>query len=82
MVSEWFLNVIFNFLSGFLDLLPDISWNVDSSAFSYFLDVVRVVGYLMPAGTVSTIVSLIVAFTIFRIIISVIKSIWDLLPLV
>lgn len=80
MIIEAILNVMFNFLSGLFGLLPDISWDVSTSAFEYFLDIVRVVGYLMPIKTVSTIITLIVALTVFRIIIAVIKTVWDLLP--
>ena len=80
MISEFFLNIIFKFLSGMLNLLPDVTWSVDTTAFSYFLDIVRIVGYLVPAQTVYAIITLIVAFTVFRIIISLIKTIWDLLP--
>ena len=79
MISEFFLNIIFKFLSGMLNLLPDVSWSVDTTAFSYFLDIVRIVGYLVPAQTVYAIITLIVAFTVFRIIISLKKTIWDLL---
>lgn len=80
MIVEAILNVMFNFLGGILGLLPDISWDVSTSAFEYFLDIVRVVGYLMPINTVTTIIKLIIALTIFRIIIAVIKTVWDLLP--
>lgn len=82
MISEFFLNIIFNIVSGMLEFLPEVSWSVDTSAFGYFLDIVRVVGYLMPGATVAAIVTLIIAFNIFKIIVSVIRTIWDLLPLV
>ena len=82
MISEFFLNIVFNIVTGLLGLLPDISWSIDSGAFSYFLDIVRVVGYLLPAQTVYAIVSLIIAINIFKVVISLIKTVWDLLPLV
>lgn len=82
MVSEFFLDVIFKFVSGFLDLLPEISWSVDTSAFSYFTDIISVVSYMLPMGTVNVIINLIIALTVFRIVISVLKSIWDILPIV
>ena len=82
MVSEFFLNIIFNILTGMLSVLPDISWNIESNAFAYFLDILKVAGYMLPMGTVSTIAGLIVALTTFRIIISIVRTIWDLLPLV
>lgn len=82
MISEFFIDIIFNFVSGMLSLLPDVTWGVDSAAFSYFLDIVDVACYLLPMGTVSAILGVIVSLATFRFIISVIKTIWALLPLV
>lgn len=82
MISEFLLNIVFKIVSGLLSLLPPIDFSVDSSAFEYFLGIVRVVSYMLPMRTVSVIVGLIVSLTIFRIVIAFIKSIWDLLPLV
>ena len=82
MISEFFLNIIFKLVTGFLNLLPDINFTVESSAFEYFLGIVQVAAYLLPMGTVMMIIDLIIIFTLLRIVIAVIKSIWDLLPLV
>lgn len=80
MIGEFVLNIVFSIVSGFLSLLPDFEFSVDSSAFDYFLGIVRVASYMLPMGTVSIILGLIVHLTIFRIVISFIKTIWDLLP--
>ena len=82
MIGEFLLNIVFNIVSGFLSLLPSIDFSVDSTVFEYFLGIVRVAGYMLPMGTVSVILSLIVNLTIFRIVIAFIKTIWDLLPVV
>lgn len=82
MIGEFLLNIVFSIVSGFLALLPPIDFSVDSSAFDYFLGIVRVASYMLPMGTVSTILALIVSLTIFRIVIAFIKTIWDLLPVV
>lgn len=82
MISEFILNIIFGIVSGMLALLPDISWNVDSSALNTFMDYVRVASYMLPMDTVGTIFGLVCAIISFRIIISLIKTIWELLPLV
>lgn len=82
MISEFFLNIIFACVSGMLEILPDLEWSVDTSAFGYFLDTVRVVSYMLPMGTVTAIVALIVDLTIIRIVIAIPKAIWGLLPLV
>ena len=82
MISEFFLNIVFGITSGLFSLLPDFSWNVDTSAFSYLLSVLKIAGYMFPWHTVLAIIGLIFSIGLFRIVISVIKTLWDLLPLV
>jgi len=82
MLSEFFLDIVFKFLSGFLNLLPDISWSVDTSFFSYFTDIISVVSYMLPMAHVSMIINTIIVLTVFRIFIAIPKTIWDLLPFV
>lgn len=80
MISEFLLNVVFGISHGALSLLPDISLDVNSSAFEYFLAIVRSACYLLPMGTVRAIISTIVLLSIFRIVIATVKTVWDLLP--
>lgn len=80
MITEGILNLFFSILSAMFSMLPDISWSVESGLFASFLDFIRLAGYFFPMGTVVTIISLIFAFTMFRIIISFIKTLWGLLP--
>lgn len=80
MIGEFFLNIVFNIVSGIFELLPDFSWSVDTTAFEYFMDVLRLVGYMFPWGTVVAICGLIFGLSVFRVAIAVIKSVWDLLP--
>lgn len=82
MVSEFFLNIVFGLVSGFFKLMPDITWDVNTSAFQYFIDILRIAGYMFPWSTVVAIVGIIFALSIFRVVVAFIKSIWDLLPLV
>lgn len=82
MVGEFMFNLVFGILKGLLSLLPDITWVVDNNAISTFLDIVSVVLYLLPINTVFAILTIVVALNIFKIIVSIVKTIWDLLPLV
>lgn len=82
MIGESLLNVVFGILNALFLVLPDISWNVNTGAMDVFLDIVSVVGYMLPMGTVIIIVNMIVALITFRLVISIIKTIWQLLPLV
>lgn len=80
MITEGIMNAFFSFLSGLFMLLPDISWDVDNAVFSTFLEIIRLAGYFLPMGTIVTILGLIISLTMFRITISLIKTIWGLLP--
>jgi len=82
MITEFFLNIIFTIVTGLFSILPDWSWNVNTGAFGVALNIIRTVTYLLPMSTVVAIVNIIVSITIFRIVISIIKTIWELLPLV
>ena len=81
MVSEFLLDIVFGIVSAMFLLQPDISWSVDTSGFQYFMDIIRFAGYMFPWGTVAAITSIILSICVFRIIVSFVKTLWDLLPL-
>lgn len=80
MITEFTLECVFDCVNFVLDLLPEISWSVDSTGFSYFLGILQTVGYFMPMGTVCSIFFVSFCITIFKILISAVSTIWDLLP--
>lgn len=82
MIAEFFLNIVFNIVSGFFGMLPEISWSVETSAFQYFMSILQMAGYVFPWSTVVTICGFIFGLSVFRVVISFIKTIWDLLPFV
>lgn len=87
MIGEFLLNIIFTIVTGILDSFSmfgifDIAWDVGSAKWSTFFDIVRSICYFLPVDTISTIVGLIVSFAIFRVVIRLIITIWDLLPIV
>lgn len=81
MISEFFLNIIFTLVGWMLQPLPEITVPALGST-STFFDFVRCGLYLLPLNTISTIVGILVAISLFRIFIAIVKTIRDLLPLV
>lgn len=81
MIVEAVLELVFKAVEGLLGMLPDVQWNLEGSAFTVFLDYVEMVCYLLPMGTILQIVSIVVGLITFKIVIALIKTIWDLLPL-
>lgn len=83
MISEFLLNIVFGIVNGLLSVLPSITFPASMVARdSTFYGAVRCILYFFPLDTVGAIVGLITAITGFRIVISIIKTIWDLLPIV
>lgn len=75
-------DLIFGIVNGLFSVLPDINWSIDNAAFQSFVGMTKIALYLLPMGTVLTILNIVIWITIFRIIISVIKTLWELLPVV
>jgi hypothetical protein len=81
MVLEVLLNIVFASLTGLFSALPDISWDIDTGIIGTFLDFIGIVTYLFPMPVITSLIGLIVAINVFKIVISIIKTIWDLLPI-
>lgn len=83
MIGEFILNIIFGIVTSILNSfsIGDITWNVAAEQLSPFMSIVATVCYFLPLDTISTIVGIIVAFAIFRAVIRLIVTIWDLLPI-
>lgn len=81
MIIEGIVNILFIPLEALFMMLPDVSWNVESDFFSSILDIFQAVCYLLPMKTVVAILTLIIAINVFKFVIALIKTIWQLIPL-
>lgn len=81
MITQGILSIFFAVVNGLFSLLPDVSWDVSSTAMTNFFEVFHLLGYFLPMETVVAIFGLIIVITNFRIGVSIIKTIWQLLPL-
>ena len=61
-------------------LLPTINIDVDAVTASSAFEYIRAGLYFFPVNTVVQIITLTLSLWIFRIILAVVKTIWDLLP--
>ena len=60
--------------------LPAIEINKDQVVSSNVFTYIRAAMYFIPSGTVFTIGGIILALWVFRVIVAVVKVIWDMLP--
>lgn len=63
-----------------LAALPVINIDANAVISSTFYTYIRAGLYFLPMGTVTTIFGIQIALWTFRIIVAVIRAIWDLLP--
>jgi len=66
---------------GLLAMLPAIEIDQDAVTSSAAWSWIIAAMYFFPVGTVGAILTLIVALWLFRMIVSLVKTLWELLPI-
>lgn len=82
MITDNLMGIAFSFLEKLLDKLPIMNMDVDFSVLNGFLDVLGFALYFFPWTKVVPIVGLILLLQVWRVIISIIRVIWEVLPIV
>lgn len=80
MIISGIVYVLFSIVRGLLTLVPDYGWNAESVTLTNFYEAIRLVFYFFPVDVVVSIVTIIVAVNSIRIFISLIKTIWQIIP--
>lgn len=82
MITDNIMGIAFSFLEKILDKLPIMNLDVDFSVLNGFLDVLGFVLYFFPWAKVVPILAIISVLQVWRILVSIIRTIWEVLPLV
>lgn len=82
MITDKLMGIAFSFLEKLLDKLPIMNMDVDFSVLNGFLDVLGFALYFFPWAKVVPILGLIILLQVWRVIISIIRVIWEVLPIV
>lgn len=80
MITELILSGFFGIADIFLGLLPGADWTVDTGAWSAVADVLSMICYLLPLGAIQSIISTIIAISVFRLTVSILHSVLKLIP--
>lgn len=81
MIIEALLNVVVGIVNVILSPIELLNWGVDLVLLSPLVNILKVIYYVLPIGKLSPIIIFIVSMFVFRAVISLIKTIWDLLPI-
>lgn len=82
MITDNLMGIAFSFLEKLLDKLPIMNMDIDFSVLNGFLDVLGFALYFFPWAKVVPILGLIILLQVWRVIISIIRVIWEVLPIV
>ncbi len=81
MITDIILDFVFGFVNTLLSPIA-IVWNLPSSGIEYLTSVLTTVSYFIPISGLMPMILFQIALMTFRVIITLIKTLWDLLPLV
>ena len=76
-IGVWFYQMLHGLFSDFNVALD---WSYDSIAI--FRDYVKVGLYFLPVGTIQSIFNVVLGLQLFRILVSLFKTVWAILPVV
>ena len=80
MIVESIVNILFIPIEFLLGLLPDFSWTIRIATTSVFAQLFNVAMYVLPVHTITHIFTLVIAITIIRIVIALVKLVLNALP--
>ena len=81
MITDTLLDIVFGFVKLLLSPLSSIQVNIPTGFLDKFVEIIRTAMYLIPVAQLMPIIVFFIALMAFRVIVSLIKTIWNLLPL-
>jgi len=79
-ITDTLLDIVFGFVMLILSPVSNISVNIPTEFLTKFFEIIRMGMYLIPVVQLMPIIVFFVLMMGFRIIVSLIKTIWNLLP--
>lgn len=82
MIFTGIINFILSVVDNFLDIIPVVDIAFSGEYFEGFLGFVNFCTYLFPVYALWPLLVIVIGLSIFRICISVLKTMWSVLPIV
>lgn len=81
MIIDGFINILSIIISALLSPLEIINISIDYlSSLTVVSSFIQVIAYLLPWDNLLPLIVLVIAILLFKLVISLITAIWDLLP--
>ncbi len=82
MVFTGIINFILSIVDNILDIIPVVNIAFSGEYFEGFLGFINFCTYLFPCYALWPLLSIVISLTFFRIGVSLLKTIWSILPVV
>lgn len=80
MILEFIFNCLFKVVYTVIGVFPDVNWSVSKNVFDTVSGIIRTCCYFLPMDTVATILAIIIWVNMFKIGVSFIKTLWNVIP--
>lgn len=81
MIIEALVDILVGIINTFLKPFSLISFAIPDIVVTNFLEIMRLVCYILPLYALMPIIFAFMAIMSFRIVVALIKTIWELLPI-
>lgn len=81
MIIEGLFNILFSLTGGLIGLLPNFSISLDNSFLQVFVEIMCFISYFLPMKTIVGITTIIVSLHMYKVVISFIKTLWQIIPI-
>lgn len=80
MIVQGILDILFGVITIVLGMLPITSFAFDLSSLGVFFDIITSVNYVIPLSTALQILFIVIGLQVFRIVVALVKLLWDVIP--
>lgn len=80
MITDCIINMIYNAFMYLLGSHEPLRFNIESTVYESIHDFLAFLFFILPINGLKVIFVIIVSVIYFRVVISVIKTVWELLP--
>lgn len=80
MITDFILSIFYFIFDKFISFIPNIDLSVLNNLLDSVKDIIAFIAFILPLSAFVVIFNIIVNIVIFCVVISFIKTLWDLLP--
>ena len=80
MIIQAVFDLLFMVVYAICGFIPVADWTIPSGVVSTISSIIHTCCYFLPMDTVIAILGIVIWFNIFRVVVSFIKTLWQIIP--